>query len=249
MKVHIILFIFLCIVTPLQTWAQGGPPLITDDPETPPDGHWEINIAEQSETTNIGTLIQVPYFDFNYGWGDRVQLKFETGGAIFTGLQNNFEAGWGAGLAGVKWRFVDDDSDGFFISTYPQLNFNYFLTSSNPVLTETGSWFFLPLEFAKHFGPFAINPEVGYMFYNQGSNQYVYGIVFAYKTSKALELLSELHGNTNVDGSGTQLLFNFGARYDLSEGLSLIGSAGHTLQNYPNESSELLSYLGVQLRI
>ena len=25
--------------------AQGGPPLVTDDPDTPGDGHWEINLA------------------------------------------------------------------------------------------------------------------------------------------------------------------------------------------------------------
>src|SRR5215831_18405962 len=25
--------------------AQGGPPMVTDDPGTPGDGHWEINIG------------------------------------------------------------------------------------------------------------------------------------------------------------------------------------------------------------
>jgi hypothetical protein len=25
--------------------AQGGPPLVTDDPDTPGDGRWEINLA------------------------------------------------------------------------------------------------------------------------------------------------------------------------------------------------------------
>src|SRR5438445_482716 len=29
----------------LPALAQGGPPMVTDDPETPGDGHWEINIG------------------------------------------------------------------------------------------------------------------------------------------------------------------------------------------------------------
>jgi hypothetical protein len=245
-----ILFIFLTLLLfPLGTWAQGGPPLVTDDPETPGDGHWEINIAEQSETASSGTLIQAPYFDINYGWGDRIQLKFETGGEIFTGPQNNFEGGWGDGLAGVKWRFIDDQKNGFLVSTYPQVNFRNFLTNLDPAFGNSNNWIFLPLEFAKHFGPFAINPEIGYLIYNQAVNQYVYGIVFAYKTSSVLELLSEVHFNTNVDGSGTESLFNVGTRYDFNEGLSFIGSLGHTLSVYPGELTEVLTYLGIQLRI
>ena len=33
----------LCVAAP--AWALGGPPMVTDDPETPGDGNWEINIA------------------------------------------------------------------------------------------------------------------------------------------------------------------------------------------------------------
>jgi hypothetical protein len=250
MKVYFVLNIFLILlIFPIGAWAQGGPPLVTDDPETPGDGHWEINIAEQSESLTSGTLIQIPYFDINYGWGDRIQLKFETGGEIFSGPQNNFEGGWGNALAGVKWRFIDDKSHEFLVSTYPQVNFRYFLTNLDPAFGSANNWIFLPLEFAKHFGPFAINPEIGYLIYSQGVNQYVYGIVFAYKISLALELLSEMHFNTNVDGSGTESLFNVGARCDLNEGLSLIGSFGHTLSVYPGETQELLTYLGIQIRI
>lgn len=242
-------FIFLSALIPHQSWAQGGPPLITDDPETPGDGHWEINIAEQSQSASTSSLIQVPYFDINYGWGDRIQLKFETGGAVFSGLQNNFEVGWGGGLAGVKWRFIDDNADGFFMSTYPQVSFRYFLTSTDLNLYNESNWVFLPIEIAKHFGPFVINPEVGYTFYNQSPNQIAWGVVLAYEMNKALELLFEVHDATFVDGSGAQFLFNFGGRYNVNENFSFIGSVGHTLQNYPGQAQELLTYLGFQLRI
>ena len=32
--------------------AQGGPPLVTDDPETPGDGHWEVNLAATGDHTS-----------------------------------------------------------------------------------------------------------------------------------------------------------------------------------------------------
>ena len=39
--------------------AQGGPPLLNDDPDTPGNRHWEINLGltlERSETeTNLET--------------------------------------------------------------------------------------------------------------------------------------------------------------------------------------------------
>jgi hypothetical protein len=57
--------------------AQGGPPMITDDPGTPGDGHWEINLAasaRHSATTSEG---EVPLLDVNYGLGERIQLKYE----------------------------------------------------------------------------------------------------------------------------------------------------------------------------
>jgi hypothetical protein len=38
---------------PAPAFAQGGPPLITDDPDTPGPGHWEINIAG-------GTGLKIP---------------------------------------------------------------------------------------------------------------------------------------------------------------------------------------------
>lgn len=33
-----------CLGAPRDASAQGGPPLITDDPDTPGPRHWELNI-------------------------------------------------------------------------------------------------------------------------------------------------------------------------------------------------------------
>ena len=65
------------VLLPTRALAQGGPPLITDDPDTPGPGYWEINIAALRDKTQRQRRLEVPRVDVNYGVGRRIQLKFE----------------------------------------------------------------------------------------------------------------------------------------------------------------------------
>src|SRR6476659_8902604 len=72
----------LCWFGPLTSepsLAQGGPPMLTDDPETPGARRWEINTAYTELRTNQEHLRSFPHVDINYGLGEHIQLKFETG--------------------------------------------------------------------------------------------------------------------------------------------------------------------------
>ena len=60
-----------------QVLAQGGPPLLTDDPGTPGNRNWEINIASTHFRSPGEREIEAPLLDINYGLGDRIQLKYE----------------------------------------------------------------------------------------------------------------------------------------------------------------------------
>ena len=55
--------------------AQGGPPMLTDDPGTPGSGVWEINTAYLEQRTTEERVRSFPHVDFNYGLGEHVQLK------------------------------------------------------------------------------------------------------------------------------------------------------------------------------
>ncbi len=66
------------------SFAQGGPPLITDDPDPPGDGHWDINTALTLNSTVGAQTYELPHFDVNYGLGDSIQLKWESGVAMAT---------------------------------------------------------------------------------------------------------------------------------------------------------------------
>src|SRR5262252_5804 len=87
--------------------AQGGPPLLTDDPDTPGPGYWEINVAIDSETSDAWRRADAPNLDMNYGAGTRTQLKFEMPWVVAHGADvGGNRSGIGNALAGVKWRFL-----------------------------------------------------------------------------------------------------------------------------------------------
>jgi hypothetical protein len=55
-----------------SSFYQGGPPLVTGDPNTPGNGHWEINAATTLMARHDERLWQLPDLDINYGLGERI---------------------------------------------------------------------------------------------------------------------------------------------------------------------------------
>ena len=88
-------------------FAQGGPPFRSDDPGTPGNGHWEINIAGIGERNPVQGTYSLPNFDINYGLGDRIQLKYEMAAGLqeTRGSSPQLLGGVGNSIAGVKYRF------------------------------------------------------------------------------------------------------------------------------------------------
>ena len=58
--------------------AQGGPPMLTDDPGTPAAGHTEFNLAITLERRPHVQAWMLPELDYNYGFTDRFQVNFLT---------------------------------------------------------------------------------------------------------------------------------------------------------------------------
>ena len=102
----------LALMMATTAWGQAGPPVIGDDPGTPPDGHWEINIAYPYIRTPHQVTMETPHLDLNYGWGDHIQLKYEVGWLIGKEEGQPWTQGINNSLAGVKWRFLDEEKNG-----------------------------------------------------------------------------------------------------------------------------------------
>ena len=81
---------------PARALAQGGPPLLTDDPGTAEYKHWEINLAVLPEIRSDSEQFELPLADFNYGATDHTQLKFEIPVLVqWSGSGSHAEAGNG----------------------------------------------------------------------------------------------------------------------------------------------------------
>jgi hypothetical protein len=53
-------FVMLAALS-LPSAAQGGPPFIADDPGTPGDGNWEINVAAYAERHPDERIYNAPF--------------------------------------------------------------------------------------------------------------------------------------------------------------------------------------------
>ena len=104
--------------------AQGGPPMITDDPGTPGNRHWENNLSIAFEHRPNEWLLDAPGIDLNYGWGDHIQLTLQSSLAILKRSDHGAVAGIGGTEAAVKWRFLDEERNGFDMSIFPRVIFN-----------------------------------------------------------------------------------------------------------------------------
>ena len=237
--------IAMILLLPVAVFAQAGPPMVTDDPGTPGDGHIEINFAALATRTSDGSTYELPLIDVNYGLGDRLQLKLETPYEIDT--HDGRHGGVGSGLLGVKWRFLDNGEDGWNVSTYPQIGFNYpGISSTRNGLAERGVSYLLPIEAQRNFGKFEFGIDGGRWFRADGDS-WIGGIAVGTQVTGGWEAMAEVHDERRVDAARDELLVNVGSRVKLSEHFNLLVSAGRDVHNTIDRPADLLLYIGLQL--
>lgn len=244
----VVLCAMLSAIPAAQASAQGGPPLLTDDPGTPGDGHWEINTAVTVERIMAATTVEVPLLDANYGWGDRVQLKYEIPLQVIEWEHGATRTGLGNSLLGVKWRFADAHHAGLDISVYPQFEFNNPTSAAERGVVEQGSALLLPVELARSWARVALNGEVGYQVVEEGDDRLRYGMAVGYDATEALELLAELHSESQADFSEEDLILEVGMRQDVASALTALFAIGTGIGGPRSARSSLVAYVGLQVR-
>jgi hypothetical protein len=226
-------------------FAQGGPPLVTDDPETPGDGHWEINLATIGARTSGRWDIAAPDVDVNYGWGEHIQLKVDVPLAVVHETGQPWKAGLGAPDVGVKWRFIDIEDSGFSMSTYPQYQRNWLSSSASRGISAPGGQLFLPIEVATVVHEYGLDAEIGPNFVQYGTTQWMVGGIVAHSCWQDLECLCEVRRTFSPDDS--QTLLNFGVHWKLNESAVVLAAAGRQFGQHTDDQQRLLLYIGIQL--
>jgi hypothetical protein len=224
--------------------AAGGPPMVTDDPETPGDGRWEINAAAIYSRTRAEHTLTLPDLDINYGLGERIQLKVDVPWARVTPLGESSRSGPGNVELGVKWRFYDDEASGVSLSTYPQYGRALNSSSIARGTASPGHEFFLPIEGATEVGGVGLVGEVGKNFVQGEKGQWVAGVVATHACGAATECMAEVR-HTQGDGQH-QTLLNFGLHHKLDDTLSLLMAVGTERGTQSDDRHQALVYVGLQ---
>jgi hypothetical protein len=240
----LVLAFFFAAATAL---SQGGPPFATDDPGTPGNRKWEVNLAFTVETRVRERTFETPLLDVNYGLGDRLQLKAEIPWIVQRTEGAGTDTGWGNALFGVKWRFLDEEKIGVSIATYPQIEINASLASARKGLAEEGTSFLLPLLFEKKLGPVSANVEVAHRFRRGREGEWIFGLAVGHEFSEKFEVAAELFATTSARVSDPVSIWNLGARWKVAERSVLLFSAGTGVTGTDDEPrARFQSYLGVQ---
>ena len=73
-----LILIFGLSLAAASAWGQGGPPYYTNDPGTPGNHNWEINLGYMPFLYSNQSVSHIPDVDINFGIGDRIQLTYES---------------------------------------------------------------------------------------------------------------------------------------------------------------------------
>jgi hypothetical protein len=227
---------------PMLAHAQGGPPLITNDPDTPGDGHWEINIAATGTHGSDGWQLSLPDLDINYGLGERIQLSVNVGELHAWNDDTAVASGIGPTELAFRYRFLDEETAGVSLALQPHWAKSWSQAAVSKGLAPQHEEFGLPLQVARHFGKATVGAELGRNFISSEPDEWKLGAFWSRDCIRGLNCLLEVNA-VRADGGGTDTIVNLGARKELNEHLVLQGSLGRQVSG----EAHTVFYLGVQL--
>jgi hypothetical protein len=197
--------------------AQAGPPFLTNDPGTPGNANWEINLGSMQSIVRGASTYQVPQIDLNAGVGDRIQLTYQVPYIVQTGTDRRTQSGWGNGYTGIKWRFLDQGEDGWHMSIFPQV--------------ETAASLL----------------EAGYYIAGHGPSERILGLVIGRPVTDSLELDAEIYDDHVFAAVPRSTTLDFGGRYRLRRDVLALFMAGRSVVGTGDGQPEFIGYLAIQL--
>ena len=255
------------VLFPVIALSQGGPPFRSDDPDTPGNGHWEINFGFIGDRNPGSGSYAGPDIDINYGIGQRIQLSYEVPLSIqeTRGDPVHVAAGLGNSLLGVKYRFYQRHSrthlrDGerqvkFSLSIYPQVLVSP-ARSVDRGVAEPGPQLLLPLQANADYGWVRLSAEAGYWIAGKDApDSWIQGVVAGHEFRKDMELYLELYDQRDVHvAAGTprfaETTVGLGGRIPIVQGhwLRLIAMGGRSLVSPTpsNGQPSWIAYVGLQ---
>lgn len=196
--------------------------MITDDPGTPAQGEWEVNVSFTSDLHPDEKEYESPLMDINYGWNDRTQLKVEFPFLITSSGNEDIHHEFGDVSVGLKYRFFDEEQTGFALATFPQIE----LASGNHPEYEV----LLPLELETSRGPLVLGADLRLVTAAKQSPGYQNGLLVGMTVSDRLALMGEItHGAQGSLFRVGDNTINLGMKWEITPAVVFMASAGSNL--------------------
>jgi hypothetical protein len=245
------LSIVLCLVVlatgvPSLARAQAGPPFLTNDPGTPGNGNWEINIASAQSISRGVAAYQVPQIDLNFGLGDRIQLTYEVPYVVETQTGRPHQSAWSNAFPGIKWRFLDLGEGDWQASIFPQMEANGLAAAQRKDIAVAGPRWLLPFEVTKRLGPLDFDFEAGYYLPKDGVRERILGLVVGRSLSERFDLAVELYNDHAIGAPPNETTLDLGGRFKLTRGFIALFMAGRSVSGTAN-GPEFIGYIGIQI--
>jgi hypothetical protein len=235
-----------CLGGPATALAQAGPPFLTNDPGTPGNANWEINLASTQTIGRGGASYQLPQIDLNFGLGERIQLTYQMPYVLQTAAGQSLQTGWSNAFTGIKWRFLDEGEGSWQMATFPQIETGASAPARQKGIAVAGPRYFLPLEVTKKIGALDVDFEAGYYVGGQGPRELTLGLVAGRALTDRLDLAAELFDD-RIYGAAHSTILDLGGHYKLGRGLIALFMAGRSLDGTAAGQPEFIGYFGIQI--
>ena len=209
----------------------AGPPMLSDDPDVPNWGEFEVNFASELERRETTTLT-MPIVDFNYGIFPNFQFSVESG-YIGEGGQDDF----GAIEVALKYNFYSNDI--LSLALYP----HYIFYANDSLFKESSSWeMMLPLSL-KLSENLSLVSNLTYIKSIQEQGHIEFGSYLEYENNEE-SYYFEGYWEEELQAKGT-FLVNLGYLHEFYEGLAFIGSVGYEVKS--SQKRATIGYCGLQI--
>jgi len=126
----------------IASTSFAGPPFNTDDPVPVDFLHWEFYIASSYQFGKYDDNATLPHFEVNYGAVHDVQLHLLIGPG-YVKADGDHQYGFMTAELGVKYRFINEDTNNFQVGIFPLLEIP--TTSKESIVGNNHLQTFLPV--------------------------------------------------------------------------------------------------------
>ena len=228
--------------------APAGPPMVTDDTGTAPEGVLEIIVFAAGESRDAGESMQGPALDLAYGLSDALEVSLTIPRQQVRDAGDATIKGWGEATAGLKWRFLSRENTNLAIA--PSLSIPLSRSSTIIGLVEDTTVFTLPLLASVSLGRWEFTGNVGYSIGSRNLDTVSLGVSTGFAVTPAYRLLGEIWGVDFVNDGASEGFLNWrlGMEWGLSEKLTLLAAYGGGVWTQLDATDELNEdyYLGLQ---